>query len=245
MRRAFSFFVLAIVFVLTFSLAAHFTDSGDPASSTGWLDWRTFMQSPKGGLPAGIPEAQVIAVDEDDYLMLVNKQYTLPAEYVPSDLRRADIQFVRKVKNERTLMRDRAATALEELFRDARSEGIHLLGISGYRSYETQRQLYRSGSSSGATQDYIAYPGRSEHQAGLAMDVGCEGIKNLTEEFADTREGLWLKENAHRYGFIIRYPKDAREITGYAWEPWHIRYVGDAAAEIYERGIVLETYLGK
>ena len=92
----------------------------------------------------------------------------------------------------------------------------------------------------------VAYPGQSEHQTGLAMDVSCQSVGfTLEEDFGQTTEGIWLSENAHKFGFIIRYGKDTTNITGYSYEPWHIRYVGkDAAKEIYDLNITLEEYLG-
>lgn len=181
--------------------------------------------------------------DESNYLILVNKDCELPKSYEPSDLRKVDVSFMDVASSEREMLRDAAASALEEMFKAAEAEGIYLLGISGYRSYKSQEQVYKRGSNTGDTDDYIAKPGYSEHQTGLAIDIGCQAAERLSEEFADSEEGKWVQENAHKYGYIIRYPKEAEEITGYKWEPWHIRYVGEAATTIYESGLVLETYL--
>lgn len=189
------------------------------------------------------PAMSSISEGGDEYLILVNREYVLASDYVPADLREVDIPFMALTHPERSLMRDEAAGALEKMFADAGREGIHLLGISGYRSYESQRTVYENGSTTGDTDRYIARPGASEHQTGLAMDIGCAGAERLSEEFAYTEEGQWVKENAHRYGFILRYPEDGEEVTGYGWEPWHIRYVGEAAADIDEQ--VLETFLRK
>ena len=92
----------------------------------------------------------------------------------------------------------------------------------------------------------VAYPGQSEHQTGLAMDVSSQSVGfTLEEDFGQAKEGIWLKDNAHKFGFIIRYGKDNTHITGYSYEPWHIRYVGkDVANEIYEKNITLEEFLG-
>jgi len=95
------------------------------------------------------------------------------------------------------------------------------------------------------TSKYVAYPGQSEHQTGLAMDLTNKaGVqKPLTEDFGQTKEGQWLLENAHLYGFIIRYPAGQEAVTGYNYEPWHIRYVGtEAAKSIYSGGQTLEEY---
>ena len=111
--------------------------------------------------------------------------------------------------------------------------------LSGYRSYYTQQYLYNSyvstyGRESADT--FSARPGHSEHQTGLAFDVG-----SIDDYYGDTPAGIWLKENAHYYGFIIRYPKGKEHITGYKYEPWHIRYLGvDIATDIYNKGVTLE-----
>ena len=128
---------------------------------------------------------------------------------------------------------------------DAASQGISLSIISGFRSYSRQSTLYnnyvnRDGKAAADT--YSARAGHSEHQTGLAAD-----INSLYQSFIDTPEGKWLNNNCHKYGFIIRYPKGKESITGYIYEPWHIRYVGvDIATSLYNGGnwISLEEYLG-
>ena len=144
-------------------------------------------------------------------------------------------------------MRKEAAEKLEEMFAAAREDGIELFAVSGYRSYQRQAQLFdievdKVGRE--AAELVVAYPGNSEHQSGLAMDISGRSVGfTLVEEFADTPEGQWLAENAHKYGFILRYPKGKENITGYKYEPWHFRYVGEeVAAIIYEKGITLEEY---
>ena len=114
---------------------------------------------------------------------------------------------------------------------------MNLYGISGYRSYQCQKQLYGQN-------PYVAAPGTSEHQSGLALDVSCaEAGFALTEEFAFTSEGSWLSRNASLFGFIIRYPKGKENITGFPWEPWHIRYVTRALSNYLAlTGQTLEEY---
>ena len=115
--------------------------------------------------------------------------------------------------------------------------------LSGFRSYSTQKVLYNSYVQTDgveAADTYSARPGHSEHQTGLAFDVG-----NIDYGYGDTDAGRWLNDHAHEYGFIIRYLKGKESITGYVYEPWHIRYVGlNVASEIHTRGITLEEYLG-
>jgi zinc D-Ala-D-Ala carboxypeptidase len=184
-----------------------------------------------------------------DTLALVNKSYRFNEGYVPGDLVRVNIPFAGSVIWEERLMRREAAEALEKLFESASKQNIQLRGISGYRSYETQRHLYYlTVRNMGVeyAENYVAYPGHSEHQSGLAMDlVGPVSYSQLsTSDFGNTKEGKWVEKNAHSFGFIIRYPEGKEKITGYNYEPWHLRYVGiEAAREIKEKGLVLEEYI--
>jgi len=194
-------------------------------------------------------EEKFVVTNTDDILVLVNKRRNLPADYKPSDLVVPNVRFSFKEKLEKRYLRKEAALALEELFNEAEKEGIILYAVSGYRSYNTQKTLFENKVKKvgfEAANLLVAYPGQSEHQTGLAMDVSCQSVGfTLEEDFGQTTEGIWLSENAHKFGFIIRYGKDTTNITGYSYEPWHIRYVGkDAAKEIYDLNITLEEYLG-
>ena len=157
-------------------------------------------------------------------IMLVNKTYHLPANYNPG-------------------VNGEAYQSLKRLQNDASNAGFSLPLLSGFRSYNDQKYLYNSyvakdGEALAST--YSARPGESEHQTGLAFDVG-----RISDNFGNTPSGIWLKENCHKYGFIIRYLKGKENITGYKYEPWHIRYVGEnVAREIYNQGVTLEEYLG-
>ena len=180
------------------------------------------------------------------YLALVNRDYVLPSDYEPDDLVRPD---VKTTNGSAILMRAEAAQALEELFAAAKDEaGLTIYAVSGYRSYSTQaaifeRKIKNTGSKEKA-QRLVAPPGASEHQLGLAMDLKASPDSNLSAAFAKTKQGQWVAENAHRFGFIIRYKEEWTDITGYSYEPWHIRYVGkEHAAIIYEMDIPLETYI--
>ncbi|HYE83418.1 MAG TPA: D-alanyl-D-alanine carboxypeptidase family protein [Clostridia bacterium] len=181
-------------------------------------------------------------------LMLVNKTHSLPTGYVPKSLVAPRVPSANKAK---TMMTPESAKALEALFAKAKRDNIKLTAISGYRSYQRQSAIFTSNTkkygSAAAANQFSARPGQSEHQTGLAMDVSSPSVGfALTQSYAETREGKWLKENAPRYGFILRYPKGRESITGYQFEPWHIRYVGKSAAlEIANRNITLEEYLGK
>jgi len=178
---------------------------------------------------------------------VVNKKYYMPVTYVPKDLVYPNVPFLFNEKIEKRKMRKEAANALERMFAAAQKDGIYLSGVSAYRSYNTQKVLFnnyvkRDGFEKART--YSAIPGTSEHQTGLAIDVsGRDGKCAATSCFANTKEAAWLKNNCAKYGFIIRYPKGKEAITGYKYEPWHIRYVGNISTAIHNRGITLEEYL--
>ncbi|WP_053240664.1 M15 family metallopeptidase [Clostridium sp. DMHC 10] len=145
-------------------------------------------------------------------------------------------------------MRANAANAAEGLFSAAKTDGITLLGVSCYRPYSYQEEVYTAKvKKDGKTEadKYVAEPGSSEHQSGLAMDLLSTEYTDLDDGFAKTKAYEWLKQNCAKYGFIIRYPKEKISITKYDFEPWHIRYVGTAAAQdIMQKGLTLEEYLG-
>ena len=178
-----------------------------------------------------------------DNVLLVNKHHPLPASYTPQDL--VDI-------GDNEQMQKEAAQAFLALQKACQVEtGIELVPTSGYRSYETQKLLFAKYSQKDGEEladTYSARPGKSEHQTGLAVDIGDRAHIHLSfeKEFADLPAGIWLKDNAYHFGFILRYKEGFEDITGYQFEPWHFRYVGSTLAEeLYVReDDVLETYLG-
>lgn len=185
----------------------------------------------------------------DSITVLVNKEYALPDNYKPTDLVYPNVPFTFSAKVDKRMMRTEAAAALQQLFAGAKSDGIDLLGVSAYRSYDTQKTLFNSYAQQDGEQKaetYSAVPGHSEHETGLAIDVTGGNGKCAAEScFAGTKEANWLANHAYEYGFIVRYPKGKESITGYEYEPWHIRYVGKKVAkEIQEKGITLEEYMG-
>ncbi|MDE3839257.1 peptidase M15 [Bacillus methanolicus] len=181
-------------------------------------------------------------------MALVNHQFALPSTYAPNDLVRPKVAFSFGDQNiEKSYLRKKAADALEKMFAEAKKQNIELYAVSGYRSYERQEDLFhaeinRIGKEKAV--QAVAVPGTSEHQTGLAIDISSKSVNlELTEEFGTTPEGIWLAKNAHKFGFILRYPKDKESITGYQYEPWHFRYVGMKAAKIiYEKNLTLEEY---
>ncbi len=177
-------------------------------------------------------------------LFLVNREYTVSSSYKPEDLVKPNVECTYPD----TVMRKEAAEALEEMFAAAKAEmGYDMIAVSGYRSYGQQASIYeRKVENVGKkkAQLLVAPPGASEHQLGLAMDLGTPKNQKLNEAFGDTAAGAWVQENCYRFGFIIRYKEEWTEITGYAYEPWHVRYVGkEHAVRIQELDIPLEYYI--
>lgn len=183
----------------------------------------------------------------NDTLVVVNKERNLPSNYIPKDLATPDVAFSFNGDSPRKKMRREASDALEDMFKAAKKDEIYLYAVSGYRSYSTQKSIYnRKVNSIGKAEagKYVALPGQSEHQTGLAMDITGKSVSmGLSDNFANTKEGKWVKDNCYKFGFIIRYPKGKEDITGYNYEPWHIRYVGkDVAKKIYSNNITLEEF---
>ncbi|CEH27986.1 peptidase M15 [Aneurinibacillus migulanus] len=192
-------------------------------------------------------EAAQAITDPHNVAVMVNKQFSLPENYEPTDLVYPNVRFTFKEKIEKRKMRKEAAEALEKMFAGAEKDGVYLAGVSAYRSHKTQtavfnRYVKKDGEEKAKT--YSAVPGHSEHETGLAIDVsGSDGRCAAEDCFAGTKEAEWLAKHAPEYGFIIRYPEGKESITGYKYEPWHIRYVGtDIAKNIAERNITLEEY---
>ncbi|MDO5136749.1 MAG: M15 family metallopeptidase, partial [Eubacteriales bacterium] len=157
--------------------------------------------------------------------------------YIPENLTDLGLPFDAPPGDPKRLLELKTARAAQSLIHASQREGLSLYGISGYRSYERQKELYRGS-------PYVAPPGASEHQSGLALDLSCPRVGlQLTEAFAYTPEGLWLAANASLFGFILRYPKNKEELTGVPYEPWHIRYVTrPLAAFLSLTGQTLEEY---
>ena len=181
--------------------------------------------------------------DADGTLFLINRQWRVSEHYVPHTV-------VANVQGDVRSMRPDAAAALEEMFDACYAEtGKRMVTISGYRSYATQDNIYsrkvRSTGSKARADEYVARPGASEHQLGLAMDVNQRMRQDgLTSSFGRTETGKWLTENCWRFGFILRYQEGWEDITGYNFEPWHVRYVGKEYSEqIHKQNIPFETFM--
>ena len=200
-------------------------------------------------------QAKEIKVVDDNYLLLVNRSHALAEDYAPDDM--VTVKYIVSgigKKGETDKLRKVAAEAFEMMVEAAAEQEINIKMRTGYRSYAYQRDRLYNQYVKNYGKEYAdtisARPGQSEHQTGLALDVGGETEKYaLSREFGNTKEGKWVAEHCHEYGFIIRYTdgtKDAPgETTGFISEPWHLRYVGvQAAKEIHASGQLLEEYLG-
>lgn len=180
-----------------------------------------------------------IVENPDDVTVLVNKLHEIPKGWKPDDLEDV-IDCHQKLRHE-------ANEAYTKFYQAAKAKGIAIYTISGYREPETQ-QLYWDNSVKVFGQEhaiqYNAYPRRSEHELGLSVDISytTEGDR-LSEKVADSALGKFIESDAYKYGFILRYPQDKVRITGYSYEPWHIRYVGvDLATKLHNENITLEEY---
>lgn len=180
--------------------------------------------------------------DSSSLWVVVNKKHQLnPKDYVPSNLVFPNVAL-RNPGDETMKQRKESASALEAMFNSAKADGLNLLIASGYRSYYNQLALYNSyvkALGQTETDKQSAKAGFSEHQTGLAVDIGAVSrVCEVEQCFANTPEGKWLAQNAYKYGFIIRYPADKEDVTGYEYEPWHVRYVGsELSAEMNRLGI--------
>lgn len=181
-------------------------------------DAETAARSGGGGSSDGIQPTYINGI------LIANKTYALPSWYGNG------------------LTGDTVA-AFESMRAEAATLGLNLYISSGFRSYASQSAIYNrfvANEGVAGADTHSARPGHSEHQTGLAID-----LNTISESFGYTPEGRWVAENAHRFGFIVRYPQGKQSITGYVWEPWHLRYLGvDAATAVYNSGLSLEEYLG-
>jgi zinc D-Ala-D-Ala carboxypeptidase len=179
--------------------------------------------------------------------VVVNKGRVLPSSFVPANLVVPNVSLRLNTSNPEMHVRADAAAAIEKMFAAAKQGDINLMLASGYRSYSEQVTLYASyvkiSGTSGAD-TYSARPGHSEHQTGLAADI--EPLSRTCEVeqcFENTPEGKWLAGNSYKFGFIIRYPQNGQNLTGYEYEPWHIRYIGnELSQQIHQTGLTLEQF---
>lgn len=234
MGRRYVIYLILLVF-----LAIGIAGFAGSAQATGELeqqlleasqkDVKTYVQSDKPSLTRYID-------NPDSYWVVVNKQRSLqPPTYKPETLTAPHVPLNQPADSSRMQVRSEVAVALELMNQAAKAQiGKELKMISGYRSYQEQRTLYNDyvrAHGQKAADTFSARPGYSEHQTGLVADLGTLNDTCVVEVcFAKTPEAKWIAENAWQYGFIIRYPKGKTDITGYSYEPWHVRYVGKPLA---------------
>jgi len=196
-------------------------------------------------------------ISEKKFLLLVNHEHSLSSDHIPKDLVTLTCATNPVHQSSYYTLRGDVAEALYAMLDAMEQSGISGVKVSSaYRSYARQEERFeedvalymKRGMSRSAAENaankYLARPGQSEHQTGLCVDF-VQGTTSLTEKFENTDAFAWLSENAHKFGFILRYPEDKVDITGYGYEPWHYRFVGrTAASKIHEAGICFEEYLG-
>lgn len=186
--------------------------------------------------------------DIRNLFVLANKANYYPEDFKPDQLVVPNIPFSFAGENEKKYLQKPAADALTDLIEAAKKDNIAISGVSGYRSIARQKVLYKYNIDTygqAHANQYSARPQFSEHHTGLCMDVSSKSVGfDLVEQYGSTKEGIWLAENAHRFGFIIRYPKGKEEITGYSYEPWHIRYLGvPLASFLYQNQLCYEEFV--
>lgn len=194
-------------------------------------------------------ESTDVPASADPLLILANKDNPLPSDYAP------DLAYLEDGSYQ---MQSEAAAAFDRMKNAANATGLHLMACSTYRSVERQTELFNAeiqkwmeqGMDEAAAREQAAtvvmVPGCSEHNTGLAVDVGSITNQRVEQDFENEPEFAWLQEHAAEYGFILRYPADKVEVTGVTYEPWHYRYVGvENAQKIKESGLCLEEYLAQ
>ena len=220
-------------------------DDGQPGQSPEAQNGET------GYPPADTRDRETAMKDAEakGLLILVNKTHPVDQNYKPDDLEK--IKDYAPDRSETTrYMRAEAAEAFHQMVDKAAEDGIELKMTTAYRSFDFQKILFdnyvaQKGEEQANT--FSAKPGQSEHQTGLAVDVSSPSVDyQLSDDYGKTKEGKWIADHAYRFGFILRFPKGKEDVTGYQYEPWHLRYVGLAAAkEIHDEDLTLEEYLQK
>lgn len=193
-----------------------------------------------GNVYSRLSNTHEIQVPEEWNLIVVNRWNELPEDY--------EVELTELSNGQ--MVDSRIYPYLQEMFDAARTEDVYPVVREGYRTAEEQQEIlddkiqsyinqgYSQAKAERTAKEWVALPGTSEHQLGIAVDINADKSKCSNEDVYE-----WLAENAYKYGFVLRYPPGKQKITGTSYEPWHYRYVGEEAAkEIYERGICLEEY---
>lgn len=244
-RNAALFFAVVVIgSVLVMAFATRHDSGVNPDVAAAVNEQEEEQRKTQDENNGGMPDVSA----EDWQLTLVNETSPLEEDYAP-DL--AELNNGLKFDS-------RAISALNNMLADGNAKGLDLIVCSAYRSVVQQTELFRQQvarqqeedssldyeQAVAAAKTVVTYPGRSEHNLGLAADIVCEGYQNLDDDFAKTEAAIWLKENCAQYGFILRYPQGKMGVTGVIYEPWHFRYVGvESAKYIYENDLCLEEFL--
>lgn len=242
------FFLIFTIILLTYSVAygqitkkPHIYKENSTTKNIG-EDESKSIENEENQLSA-MSKLSVDNMAEDENLILVNEEYTLLEDYKPEDLTIPKVKFPFEEKLEKKYLRKNAAKALEELFNAAKVEGdFNLFAVSAFKSFKSLENLGQN-----KLHQNVKKAGQNEYQTGLAVDISTEELLfQLTNDFAETPEGKWVNDNAHRFGFIVRYPKGKELITKNNYEPYHLRYVGvDHATAMFNNSMTLEEFLNK
>ncbi|MEZ4357122.1 MAG: M15 family metallopeptidase [Eubacteriales bacterium] len=201
------------------------------------------------------PAASFNKKKAEGFLMLVNWEHPLTSDKRPDGMVKMGTVFEKGLValNEHASINEVAGEAANEMFKAAKEDGVtQFIITSAYRSVSYQDTLYqeklnedKNYGSDPYTNPVKVMPGNcTEHATGLAIDILAEDYKEADDDYDETEQGKWLKNNAYKFGFILRYPENKEHITGVIYEPWHYRYVGvEAAREMYEMGLCLEEYV--
>lgn len=243
-RLLFTIIILLIIYILLFGMIKKCDDKKNEYKKPSTTTLTTTTSTNGKYVGTSSKGYQITYKDGAYYVdgyLIVNKTYDLPSTWKPKNVWKSvpSSGFAKE-----PLDKD-AYNAWKDMLSDSKAVGLNLWAQSGYRSYDYQNDLYNSyvkRKGKAAADKSSARPGNSEHQTGLAFD-----LNTITTAFKDTAEGKWVKNNCYLYGYILRYPENSTDKTGYIFEPWHIRYVGkDLAKKLYNNGnwITMEEYFG-
>lgn len=234
-KKLLYFTAITLVFIVTFGqLKAFLTKDDQRAYKTG-------------DTTSNIDKSKHSTTEPGSLWVIVNKQNPLPKTFSPADL--TDAKSLDVTNPDESKLRPDANMALAELVKSADKDKLKYVMISGYRSYDLQNIVYGGNVSKDGQKKAdatSARPGYSEHQTGLALDLGrADGKCRLETCFGETLEGKWLADNAYKFGFIVRYQQGEQSIVGYSYEPWHLRYVGkELAEELFKKDLTMEEFFG-
>jgi len=242
------FLILGYFFLLGLGMGNRLAYPQEISAAAEWSLFTTLPPAPVEQTTAYTtqnPAGDVLLPVVGDMLLAhVNKTYTLPPDYVPPDL--VLLTGVPAARPE--YLRSRVLPYFYQLYGAAREAGYQLSVVSAYRSYAIQAATFSYWVGQYGYPAAVmgsARPGHSEHQLGTAVDLGLAG-KPWPTGFSQDPAAGWVGQNAHKFGFVISYPKGKTSVTGYIWEPWHIRFVGvELATKLYEQGLTLEEYLSR